>query len=39
MELAAPALGTVKAAGLLDALWRLDERPVRDLGLHALRAG
>jgi hypothetical protein len=23
-------LGTVKAAGLLDALWRLDERPVRD---------
>lgn len=38
MELAGPVLGTVKAASLLDALWRLDDRPVRDLGLRTLQA-
>ena len=38
MELGGPVLGTDQAASLLDALWRLDDRPVRDLGLTALRA-
>lgn len=38
MELAGPVLGTIRAASLLDALWQLDARPVRALGLGALRA-
>lgn len=38
MELGGPVLGQDKAASLLDALWHLDARPVRQLGLGALRA-
>lgn len=38
MELGAPVLGAGPAARLLDALWQLDERPVRALGLDALKA-
>lgn len=38
MELAGPVLGTSKAASLLDALWQLGDRPVRQLGLGALHA-
>lgn len=38
MELGGPVLGHDKAASLLDALWQLDARPVRQLGLGALRA-
>lgn len=39
MELSAPVLGAGPAARLLDALWQLDDRPVRALGLSALKAG
>ncbi|MGO4304487.1 MmgE/PrpD family protein [Cupriavidus sp. RAF12] len=39
MELGAPVLGAGPAARLLDALWQLDHRPVRALGLSTLRAG
>jgi len=38
MELGGPVLGQDKAASLLVALWQLDARPVRQLGLGALRA-
>ena len=38
LELAGPVLGQDKAATLLTALWQLDGRPVRQLGLAALRA-
>ena len=39
MELSAPALGSVHAARLLDALWRLDDRPLRSLALDKLQVG
>jgi len=39
MELSGPVLGTVHAARLLDALWRLDDRPLRTLALDTLHAG
>ncbi|ABF12227.1 MmgE/PrpD family protein [Cupriavidus metallidurans] len=39
MELSAPALGSVHAARLLDALWRLDDRPLRSLALDKLQMG
>lgn len=39
MELSAPVIGAGPAARLLDALWQLDDRPVRALGLGTLRAG
>ncbi|MDF3835109.1 MmgE/PrpD family protein [Cupriavidus basilensis] len=39
MELGGPVLGASPAARLLEALWQLDHRPVRALGLSTLRAG
>jgi hypothetical protein len=39
MELSAPRSAPCTRARLLDALWRLDDRPLRSLALDKLQVG